>query len=163
MPAERVNFYYPCYLEGIALINRRNLLLLAVGTALGGALSYPLISPAFGGTTFDAPTTYEKLLAGEILLIDIRRPDEWAATGTAKGAIRLDLRRDDFIAELKAIAGQDYNRPIALICARGVRSARTARLLEQNGFTNIINVPEGMLGSSEGPGWIARGLPLTRT
>ena len=37
-----------------------------------------------------------------------------------------------------------------------------ANLLAENGFSKVINIPEGMLGSSDGPGWIARGLPLTR-
>lgn len=141
---------------------RRTLMLCGLTALVGGALTYPLVFPAFGGTTLDAPTAHKKQGAGDILLIDIRRPDEWAATGTAQGAERLDMRRDDFIAALDLIAKGDRSRPIALICARGVRSARTANLLVQNGFSNIIDIPEGMLGSAAGPGWIARGLPVTR-
>ena len=141
---------------------RRILMGLGLTAVLGAAFAYPLVFPAFGGTTLDAPSAHEKQSAGDILLIDIRRPDEWAATGTAKGAARLDLRREDFIAALDHIAGGDRARPIALICARGVRSARTAKLLTDNGFSNIIDIPEGMLGGNGGPGWIARGLPLDR-
>ena len=33
--------------------------------------------------------------------------------------------------------------------------------LREAGFTNIIDVPEGMLGSGAGPGWLKSGLPLT--
>lgn len=141
---------------------RRILILTGLTALVGGSLAYPLVFPAFGGTTLDAPAAFDKLSSGEILLIDIRRPDEWAATGTAKGAARLDLRRKDFIADLDQIAGGDRARPIALICARGVRSARTAKLLTENGFSNIIDIPEGMLGGNGGPGWIARGLPMDR-
>ena len=33
---------------------------------------------------------------GRILLVDIRRPDEWQKTGVPEGAVPIDLRRDDF-------------------------------------------------------------------
>ncbi len=139
---------------------RRRFLILGTTALIGAGFAYPLVYPAYGGTSLDAETAFQKVETGEIILIDIRRPDEWAATGIAKGAHPLDLRRKDFIAELTRIAGGDLTRPIALICARGVRSARTANLLSDKGFSAIINIPEGMLGSSDGPGWIARGLPL---
>lgn len=32
--------------------------------------------------------------------------------------------------------------------------------LRAAGFTQIIDVPEGMLGSGAGPGWLKRGLPV---
>ena len=70
--------------------------------------------------------------------------------------------RADFIAALTDAAGADRDAPIALICAGGVRSARLGRRLTEAGFTNIIDVPEGMQGSGAGPGWLRRGLP-TRT
>jgi rhodanese-related sulfurtransferase len=146
----------------IPMPSRRLFLTLGTAALIGAGFVYPLVYPAYGGTSLDAPAALEKLRAGEIILIDIRRPDEWAATGKAEGAVPLDLRREDFIAELTRIAGGDRSRPIALICARGVRSARTANLLSENGFTAIINIPEGMLGSADGPGWIARGLPLAQ-
>ena len=100
-------------------------------------------------------------LAGAIVLVDIRRPDEWEASGSGEGAVRLDLRRPDFAERLAEIAG-GTDRPVALICAGGVRSARTANRLADAGFTDLIDVPEGMLGSTAGPGWIASGLPLDR-
>ncbi|MBL9054526.1 MAG: rhodanese-like domain-containing protein [Tabrizicola sp.] len=132
--------------------------LLAAGTLGAG---YAWFEPTFAGPSLHAPAVFKRLEAGEITLIDIRRPDEWEETGTAKGALRLDMRRRDFVQALDALVDGDRTRPIAVICARGVRSARMSDLLTENGFSNIINVPEGMLGSSAGPGWIARGLPVT--
>jgi rhodanese-related sulfurtransferase len=140
----------------------RRFLILGSMALIGAGFAYPLVYPAYGGTSLDAETAFQKVKAGEIILIDIRRPDEWAATGTAEGAYPLDLRREDFVAALTKLTGGDHTRPIALICARGVRSARMANLLSENGFTAIINIPEGMLGSADGPGWIARGLPLAK-
>ena len=98
--------------------------------------------------------------AGEITLIDIRRPDEWVSTGVAQGAITIDMRRDDFVTALLAEPGITKDDPIALICARGVRSRRLTDRLTEAGFTKIIDVPEGMLGSGAGPGWLKRGLPV---
>ena len=97
--------------------------------------------------------------AGELVLIDVRRPDEWAETGVPEGAVPIDVRRRDFAAALRDAAG-DPARPVALICARGVRSRRTAAALAGAGMTDVIDVPEGMLGSAAGPGWLARGLPV---
>ena len=36
-----------------------------------------------------------------------------------------------------------------------------ARLAEA-GFASVLNVPEGMLGSGAGPGWVKRGLPVVQ-
>ncbi len=109
-----------------------------------------------------ATQAFAKAATGKITLIDIRTPEEWVETGSGAGARRLDMRRDDFVDALDKILGGDKSRPVALICARGVRSSRLSRALRKGGYTNIIDVPEGMLGSYAGPGWLARGLPVTR-
>jgi rhodanese-related sulfurtransferase len=92
--------------------------------------------------------------------VDIRRPDEWAATGVPENALLLDLRQDNFSGALLAHLQGDMRRPVALICARGVRSAQVAADLRQIGFSRVLDVPEGMLGSGAGVGWIEQGLPL---
>ena len=99
----------------------------------------------------------------EIILLDIRRPDEWEKTGSGKGTHRLDMRRNDFIAVLDKLVKGNRSMPVALICARGVRSNLMSQRLSNAGYTNIIDVPEGMLGSKAGPGWIKRKLPLDRS
>nr|WP_245398639.1 rhodanese-like domain-containing protein [Oceaniglobus trochenteri] len=126
----------------------------------GQNLFYSALTEDFGGDTLTPPQAHDMAMANSIVLIDIRRPDEWARTGSAGPALRLDLRREDFIAALDGAVDGNRDAPVALICARGVRSARLANHLRAAGFTRIIDVPEGMLGSSAGPGWIARGLPV---
>lgn len=64
-----------------------------------------------------------------------------------------------FLDEVLALAGGDRDRRIAFICAGGVRSARAQRFLESEGFTQVLDVDEGMLGRPDAPGWINRGLP----
>ena len=115
-----------------------------------------------GQAALSAPEAHSAAITGDIFLIDIRRPDEWALTGVGEAALPLDMRRPDFIDALLVAVGDDRTRRIALICARGVRSRRQGAQLVEVGFKNILDVPEGMLGSGAGPGWIKRGLPLRK-
>ncbi len=140
----------------------RRWFLLGVAVAIpAGAFAYQkIMHPVFDGDALTPPQAYELAMAGKITLIDIRRPDEWEKTGSAGGGHRIDMRDDDFVAQLMAITGGKKDLPVALICAAGVRSARLSNRLTEAGFSHIINVPEGMLGSRAGPGWIERKLPV---
>lgn len=147
-------------------LNRRTLIaggaaLALGGAAVGGVAWWRSTLPSMaGGHLLSPPEAHEAARVGDILLVDIRRPDEWAETGVGTTARALDMRRQDFIPELLAMTGEDTAAPIALICARGVRSRHLAAELDAAGFTHIHDVPEGMLGSAAGPGWLARGLPV---
>ncbi len=105
---------------------------------------------------------YDRAAAGELMLVDIRRPDEWALTGIGQGAHPLDMRREDFAAALGSLVQGDPARTVALICARGVRSRHMTRQLRDREFDSVLDVPEGMLGSGAGPGWIKRDLPVVQ-
>ena len=153
------------------MVTRRSVLIGTGAVALGAVgfvaadgkdIFYAALTEDFPGGVLTVQDAHSKAVAGEITLVDIRRPDEWAKTGSGEGegAHRLDLRRDDFPEAMAALVSGNLDAPIALICARGVRSARESNRLQQVGFTNIIDVPEGMLGSGAGPGWLQSGLPL---
>lgn len=140
------------------------------GFLLGGAATFGIAALA-GARWFNIGATVQggdltaleaqaAAIAGEITLVDIRRPDEWARTGIGQGAVPIDMRADNFIAVLLKQTGGRKDLPVALICARGVRSARMAARLAEAGFTQILDVPEGMSGSGAGPGWLKRGLPV---
>ena len=145
------------------LTRRRVLTLSAAAVAAGGYLAWSNArrTIADGATQLSVEDAHASAATGEVLLIDIRTPGEWQSTGIGEGALPLDMRRDDFIDALNAATGGDTSKPVALICARGVRSARMTRRLTDAGYTNLIDVPEGMLGSRAGPGWLAKGLPVT--
>jgi rhodanese-related sulfurtransferase len=138
-------------------ITRRQVPFIAAAFVLAAS---PL--PSHAATVLTAPQAFSQAASGKIILIDIRTPKEWAETGSGTGAKRLDMRRPDFVSELDKILGGDKSKPVALICARGVRSSRLSRALREGGYTNIIDVPEGMLGSYAGPGWLERGLPIAK-
>ena len=144
-------------------LTRRGMLILGgAAIATGGAVAAQWYNVLAENTdaTLSPLQAHQAAVAGEVLLIDIRRPEEWAQTGVGEGAIPLDMRRRDFEDALTEAADGDTARPIALICARGVRSRRMTQRLRAAGFTQIIDVPEGMLGSGAGPGWLKRGLPV---
>ena len=156
----------------MARITRRGVLIGLGGMCLASAavyagggqnLFYSLLTEDTDARKLTPMEAHEHATAGDILLVDVRRPDAWASTGSPASGVRLDLRRDDFIAELDRLTKGKRDAPIAIICARGVRSARLTNRLTEAGFTSIIDVPEGMLGSGAGPGWIKRGLPLDRS
>ena len=112
-----------------------------------------------------AKEAHEKALAGEIVLLDIRRPKEWLKTGVGEGAVPLTMHQPgwDLLAALEEQVGGDTDKPVALICATGGRSAWLQIQLTSVGYTQIIDVSEGMLGRPDaGSGWIKQGLPVSR-
>ncbi len=124
------------------------------------------VGPAAAGTerVIDAAEAYAKSVAGEVTVIDVRSPGEWRETGVPAGAKLVTIHdprgAEGFLANVLAAVEGDRTRPIALICARGTRSSRAYNFLARQGFTNLYNVREGMLGRGREPGWIRRGLPL---
>ncbi|MFO7764865.1 MAG: rhodanese-like domain-containing protein [Pelovirga sp.] len=113
-----------------------------------------------------APEAHRLITADELTLIDIRTPEEWRQTGVASGARLVNMVHpggtDGFIQDILARVGGDLDAPIGLICRTGNRTTHVQRLLVAHGFSRIYNITEGMVGSSAGPGWIERGLPVER-
>ena len=132
----------------------------AILTGAGAALVTGLgATHSLADGVMTPPELLKAVRNGEVLLVDVRRPDEWQATGIAEGAVPIDLRRSDFVDAVVA-ARASKSQPVVVICARGVRSRRMTRRLTKAGVLPIIDVPEGMLGSAAGPGWLRRGLPI---
>lgn len=103
---------------------------------------------------------HEALQADLIRMIDIRSRAEWTKTGVAEKAWPISLHEARFSERLFAARTLADGRPIALICATGGRSGSVMRSLRQANYRGFIDVSEGMLGSTRGPGWIASGLPI---
>ena len=116
------------------------------------------------GPSLSPEEALTKAQAKEITLVDIRTPPEWRQTGVAPVAELIDMADPKgpqaFLEKLLRSVGGDKSAPIALICRTGNRSGYLQEQLQSLGFTNVYNVPEGMAGSSAGPGWIRRGMPI---
>lgn len=116
------------------------------------------------GLTLSAPDAYAQIQAGTLTLIDVRTSDEWRQTGVAQGALRINMANAQgeagFVREVDAALGGDRNAPIGLIGLAGSRATNAQKVLRDSGFNHVYTIKEGMLGSSAGPGWIARKLPV---
>jgi rhodanese-related sulfurtransferase len=105
---------------------------------------------------------YEAQQAGQVLLIDVRTPSEWAQTGAPKGAARLDMQDPAFAQKLEALRKTSPDKQLALICRSGNRSAQAASGLAKLGWSGIVDVTGGVAGGRGERGWIAEGLPMER-
>ncbi len=116
------------------------------------------------GTALSAPDAYARSQAGTLTLIDVRHADEWRRTGVAKGALHIDMTNTQgeagFVRQVTAEIGSDKHAPIGLLSLGGNRATNAQTVLRKAGFTQVYVIKEGMHGSSAGPGWIARGLPM---
>ena len=84
------------------------------------------------------------------LVIDVRQADEYASSHIP-GSIHITAGSlPDRLAELPA------DRPIATICASGLRASVAASILRTNGFTDVSWVASGV------PAWRAAGHPIVR-
>jgi rhodanese-related sulfurtransferase len=110
------------------------------------------------------PVQAAKLMADKkAILIDIRTPEEWKETGVAEGAHKLDMNDPMFTAKLSKIVDGDRTKPIVLICRTANRTRTVqAALMQQGGYSRVINVEGGMIGNSADKGWIAHGLPVKK-
>jgi rhodanese-related sulfurtransferase len=89
-----------------------------------------------------------RLAAHEIVLIDVREPNEHAAE-RIDGAILMPLSSFD-----PAQVPQDPNRPVVFHCARGGRSAQAVQRCRHAGLTIDSHLAGGIVG------WKAAGLPV---
>ena len=133
-------------------------------TAIIGGWAWQMRYAALGdaGPVMTAEKAYAKAAADELVLVDVRRPGEWQESGLPAPAHAITMHQDRaaLVRELLAVTGGRRDRELALICATGGRTAWLQVELREAGFTNLINVSEGMFGSRQGSGWIKKGLPL---
>jgi hydroxyacylglutathione hydrolase len=83
-------------------------------------------------------------------IIDVRRPPEYAS-GHVPRAIHAPLST---LAETFSNLSVDPAKPTAVICAGGYRSSAATSILQQHGFTELLNVTGGTTA------WINAGYPV---
>ncbi|MCB1513456.1 MAG: hypothetical protein KDJ18_01315 [Hyphomicrobiaceae bacterium] len=131
---------------------------------LAAVVAWQMLGPApvAAGEVMTPAEAHEKALKGEIVLVDVRTPDEWKQTGLpASGhAITMHQQGPDFLRQLDQALGGDRSKPLAVICRTGNRTGSLVAPLEKVGYTRVINVAEGMVGGRYGAGWIKAGLPI---
>lgn len=91
------------------------------------------------------------LPADDLVLLDVREPDEWAA-GHAPNAVHIPL--GELPARAAELADLPDDRPVYVVCRSGGRSARAAAWLNAAGIADAVNVAGGMKS------WRTEGRPL---
>lgn len=87
----------------------------------------------------------------EVQLVDVRTAPEYAE-GHLPGALNLDMGQPGFMEDASAVL--DKNRPVAVYCRSGRRSAEAAASLAGSGF-KVIDMKGGILD------WTAEGKDVT--
>jgi rhodanese-related sulfurtransferase len=84
---------------------------------------------------------FQKLIGkNRAQLIDVRTPGEYKS-GHLKDALLINYMADDF--KTKAFDGLDKSKPVLIYCASGGRSARSAKIYKEAGFTKVYNLLGG--------------------
>ena len=107
-----------------------------------------------GGYSNISNANLQEFLNQGVLLVDIRREEEWQQTGIVKDSKTITFFdkmgniNNDFVPQFTAIAKPD--QPVMLICRTGNRTQAVSRaLVQQLGYKNVMNVTTGIVG------WIA--------
>ena len=95
---------------------------------------------------------YEFQLATNPVLLDVRRPHEFAA-GKIEGARLLDYYAADFKEKLAALPRNGIH---FIYCRSGGRSGDVLKMMEQMGFAKIFNLAGGI------EAWKSEGLPVVK-
>lgn len=103
----------------------------------------------------------QELLDKNVLIVDIRRKEEWQQTGIVKGSKtitffdRTGRINQEFVPQFTAIAKPD--QPVILICRTGNRTkAASEAIAKQLGYKNVMNVTTGIMG------WITQKRPVVK-
>lgn len=75
----------------------------------------------------------------DIILIDVRTAQEYNQ-GKIGNAVNINYMDKNF---LESMQQYDKHQPIYIYCQSGNRSGKAARLLIENGFTNIVDLAGG--------------------
>lgn len=134
-----------------------------VAVSIMALLAVPVLAqPAGPPRVMSASEAHTRSQAGEIVLVDIRTPEEWRETGIPIGAHAINMAEPPkvFLDKLMQAVGGDRTQRIALICRTGNRSNVLQTQLVRAGFTNVVDVAEGVAGGRHGRGWLKLGLPV---
>ncbi len=94
---------------------------------------------------------------GEIVIIDVRQPDEWQQTGLPAGAQGVALSGPNFIEQIEEIAAQNKGCKLAISCQSGMRTKAAVKSLDAHGMKNLHQIKGGLMA------WNRENLPIDKT
>jgi rhodanese-related sulfurtransferase len=111
--------------------------------ALAFALQAP---PALAQRVFTAAPPVAQLETAPVTLVDIRRPEEWQATGVLPNAILLTLSGPEDVQRFAEALRPHLQPgvPVALICRTGNRTGSWAALVAEALQVPVIDIAGGI-------------------
>jgi rhodanese-related sulfurtransferase len=100
----------------------------------------------------DARQAAQLVAEGQVVVLDIRTPEEFAA-GHIRGAKNIDFHAPDFTAQLAKL---DREQSYLLHCRSGRRSSNALSQFTTRQFQHVVHLEGGILA------WEAAGNPVTR-
>ena len=94
--------------------------------------------------------TAQSMVNQGALLLDVREPSEYAAVHAVNAKLLPLGQVESRLQELAAFKDQ----PVAVICRSGRRSAQAVAMLQEAGFTQVVNVQGGTSA------WVEAGLDV---
>ena len=130
---------------------------LALGLSLGLAGCGSDVSPTSeaADTSYehvDAQTFADRIAERDVVLLDVRTPEEYAA-GHLRGAVNLPLGADDFADR---VADLDDDATYAVYCRSGVRSQQAMEAMRGAGIEAVYDLDGGITA------WTESGRPTVR-
>ncbi len=92
--------------------------------------------------TVDAKQAIAMIEKEEVVVIDVRTPEEYAE-GHLPGATNINYYDQDFAIQLGEM---DENQKYLVYCHSGARSAKAAHLMKEQGFSGVYNLEGGISG-----------------
>ena len=84
----------------------------------------------------------DSLKSKQVLLIDVRRPEEFEA-GNIENAQNINvLEPENFNSKIEKL---DKSQPVYIYCRSGNRSGKAAQIMQDAGFTKIFDLEGGYL------------------
>ncbi len=96
-------------------------------------------------SSVESPEFKKMVDAKEGVLLDVRTPQEYA-DGHIAGSINIDYNGDNFKEELEKL---DKAKTYNVYCRSGKRSAASAEMMGQMGFSKVVNLTGGIMGWQE--------------
>ena len=133
----------------ILMISIKNLLLIAIVTIIAVSCAR-IFTKAGNGNKPNALAAYANMGVDEfqnfiadanVQLLDVRTPDEFSE-GHIAGSWLVDVNDSTFVEQAEALL--DKQRPVAVYCRSGRRSARAASLLANKGYS-VTNLDGGVM------------------
>ena len=131
----------------------RTSLLLALMLAGTASLSACGGSSGTAGQTLDAPAFAELVDEPDVVVLDVRTPEEFAS-GHIPDAVNIDVSAPDFASRVGAL---DTDASYAVYCRTGNRSATAMQIMQDAGFGSVAHLGGGIVAWVEAGGELAAG------